>query len=126
MSERVERRIGWHRNRSRSKVTWLQVADLRRWARSEGYGLTPAEQVRRLRQLPPYADLRDTTVIDILRNHTWYDPDYHPLKQMDDAEDGTLQRFLLWVMVWTWLSRFRGAVAPSVGMLPGVQYEETA
>jgi len=118
--------MGWHKNRSRAKLTWLQVADIRRWVRSDGFGLSVAEQVRALAQLPPYAELGANTLKDVIQNHTWYDPDYQPLEKMDGDEDSTLTRFLVWVMLWTWLSRFRGAVASSPGVLPGAVYEEVA
>lgn len=71
------RTTGHHRNPGRQKLSKYAVQDIRTWARTEGFGFSPAEQATMLQaQFPGYAALSATTLKDVLRNQSWADPSY--------------------------------------------------
>jgi len=57
------------------KLTWKAVREMRRWAACEGYALRPAEQQQ---ELARRYGVHDSTVNDVLTNHTWCDLNYEP------------------------------------------------
>lgn len=71
------RTTGHHCNPGRQKLSKYDVQDIRTWARTEGFGLSAAEQATVLQaQFPGYAALSATTLKDVLRNQSWADPSY--------------------------------------------------
>jgi hypothetical protein len=62
--------------RRRTKLTMEQVRAVREWAGREGYGKTLAEQGRALHA--QYPNLKAQSLLDILKNNTWFDPSYTP------------------------------------------------
>ncbi len=64
------RRFGIHRH---AKLHRLDVVEMRRWARREGYGLSLVDQARVLRErYGPTMSLR--AFEDVLSNRAWFDP----------------------------------------------------
>lgn len=57
------------------KLTPTDVADVRRWALGEGFGLSRVRQVDAL--MGRYSVSREA-LIDVLTNGSWYDPTYQP------------------------------------------------
>lgn len=73
--------LGQWRTRCRTKGGKLDahlVAEFRRYARQEGFGLTKAEQIRHLQQSTYGYGLSYYAVSEILGNLSWYDPSYTP------------------------------------------------
>lgn len=60
---------------NRHKLTWDDVKLIRRYAAREGYGLPVTRQVDALLALVP---ARRGTIVDVLANHSWFDPTYVP------------------------------------------------
>lgn len=59
------------------KLTKWSVADIRRWARTDGYGLTPRQQADAL--VPEFSALVSQRALwEVLTNRSWYDPNYDP------------------------------------------------
>lgn len=68
-------RTGHHN--AASRLTRYDVAEIRRWARTDGFGLGPTEQARRLQiECPGYADIPTRTLVSVLVGDTWPDPTY--------------------------------------------------
>jgi len=65
-----------HRGGNTRLQKW-DVAEIRRWARSEGFGLPVTEQIAHL-QAVDYPTLGTETLRNVLRNESWYDPTYRP------------------------------------------------
>ena len=67
---------------SRSKTTTRKlskwdIADIRRWVRTDGYGLTPTQQAAAL-QAAEFPLINTRTLYDVILNASWYDPTYDP------------------------------------------------
>lgn len=61
----------------RRKLTKYDVAEIRRLARTEGFGLGQAAQIALIRETcPGYANVSDSTLHDVLSNSSWHDPSY--------------------------------------------------
>ena len=65
------------------KLTRFDVEDMRRWARTEGFGLPVPTQVKWLRATWPHVSY--TTIREILTNATWCDPTYDRDTQLPGA-----------------------------------------
>jgi hypothetical protein len=61
-----------HRRLSRDQVT-----DIRRWAAGPGFGLARAHQAQLLHRTT-FRHVAIPTLIDVLANHSWFDPAYVP------------------------------------------------
>ena len=66
------------RPRRRYKLDPVMVAELRRYARQEGFTLRQCDQIRHLQQTAYGYGLSGAMLRDILRNLSWYDPAYTP------------------------------------------------
>ncbi len=82
------------------KLTRHDVAEIRRWARSDGFGLSQRQQARLLHT---NFGVKEATICEVLRNETWYDPSYVWSDRLPgtlpDATPGGaawLVHFLLW------------------------------
>jgi hypothetical protein len=63
-----------------TKLTRWDVADIRSWVRSEGYGLEVSDQVKALQEHYP---VNKQTLREVILNHTWTDLTYDRLVRLD-------------------------------------------
>jgi len=66
--------------RKPNRRRWLKlrredVTEIRRWVRTEGYGLRIYEQVASLRATR-YPDMSIDALYEVVTNQSWFDPDY--------------------------------------------------
>lgn len=71
----ARRRTGPGSNRT-GKLHIEHVRDIRRWARREGFGVSRAEQARRVQQW--YPGISTHALEQVLSNESWRDPAYTP------------------------------------------------
>jgi len=97
--------------RNRTKVTAIEIAAIRQWARSEGFGLSPWAQAGELTTKYP---LRREALVDILTNRSFYDPQYQrdvPLVLEEAAV--SCPWLFAWLVTWLLLFRTYGIGAPT-------------
>jgi hypothetical protein len=68
--------------RTRSKLTWDDVRDIREWACTAGFGRSINAQAEAIRLMPCFADYGVSTLSDVLSNATWFDPHYDRTKKL--------------------------------------------
>ena len=57
-----------------SKIHAADVKEIRRWVVNEGFGMPARAQARAMRRR--YPGLSESALFDIVRNTSWYDPNY--------------------------------------------------
>ncbi len=70
------RKTGPARTSGNRKLDKFDVREIRRWVRTEGYGLMGSEQADALTQTFP--GVAPKTLLDVIQNRSWYDPTYDP------------------------------------------------
>jgi hypothetical protein len=85
-------------NVGKRKLTRWEVAEIRRWARTAGFGIPLMTQVEQLRA-EGYQHLGVRTVQDVLTNQSWYDPTYTPGEPLLVPESQTGTAGASWLLV---------------------------
>jgi hypothetical protein len=97
---------------SRSKLSKWDVADIRRWVRTDGYGLSPTQQAEALHAEFPLIKAR--TIYDVILNSSFYDPTYDPsipLNLPTQLPPEYLGWFLSLLLMWRSLCFVTGGAA---------------
>jgi hypothetical protein len=82
-----------------TRFTKYDVAEIRRWARTDGFGLGPTEQARRLQiECPGYTHIPTRTLVSVLVGDTWPDPAYDRTTPLPEAVP-TAERVAWWPLL---------------------------
>lgn len=92
-----------------ARLTKWDVQEIRRWVRTEGYGLTPKQQVTALCAEWPAAE---RTMWDVIRNTSWHDPSYDPTVPLFVPPAALASPWLLFFILW-WRSVCASSYASS-------------
>lgn len=87
------------------KLTRFDVEEIRRFARAEGFALSAKEQVAALQE-SGFA-FAEPTLYDVLRNRSWYDPEYDHTSPLPTPSTGEAASggFPVWWLVLLMLLR---------------------
>lgn len=69
------RKTGLARTNGARKLTKFEVVEIRKWVRTEGYGLTARDQAH---DLSAVYHVSENTILDVIANRSWFDPAYDP------------------------------------------------
>lgn len=89
------RKSGPARRGGKQKLSWAEVKDIRLWASREGFGLTKAEQIRRLQQSFYGFGLSAPSLREILNNDTWHDESYVPGQPHESLGELTMAQLMI-------------------------------
>ena len=87
--------------RNSARLSKWDVADIRRWARTDGYGLNPWQQADALQGEFPTINRR--TLYDVVTNGSWFDPAYDrmiPLNLATNLPPEWLGWMLSVILMW--------------------------
>lgn len=107
----------------RRKISREDVEDIRRWVRTDGWGLTPLQQARHL-VATEYPYMHWATIRDCILNISWFDPTYDrlmPLNIPHNLPPEWLGWFLSLILMWRMMcavssSGVSAADAPRIGI----------